>query len=115
MKIAIIGSRTFDDYDFLKKSILENCPLEDIKFVVSGGAVGADFLGEKFAEEHHINKIIIKPNWEKHGRGAGMIRNTEIIRSADVVFAFWDSVSKGTKDSILKARKSGKKLFIFHI
>lgn len=110
MKVAIVGSRTFSDYDLLKSEILKRYEASEINFIVSGGAVGADFLGAKFAEELNINKIIFKPDWKKYGKGAGMIRNTSIIKEADVVFAFWDNVSKGTADSISKAQKYGKTL-----
>lgn len=41
-----------------------------------------------------------------------MIRNSLIIDSSELVIAFWDGKSKGTQDSIGKARKSGKKLII---
>ena len=34
-----------------------------------------------------------------------MIRNTDIIKNSDFVFAFWDGKSKGTKDSIDKSKK----------
>lgn len=46
MKIAIVGSRSFKDYELLKneveKFITENS-LEEVT-IVSGGAVGADTL-----------------------------------------------------------------------
>ena len=41
-----------------------------------------------------------------------IVRNTQIIENADVVFAFWDGQSKGTKDSITKAKKLQKELHI---
>ena len=51
-KLAIIGSRGFNDYDLLK-SILN--PYKDIiTLVVSGGAKGADSLGEMWANENNI-------------------------------------------------------------
>ena len=49
MKIAIVGSRTFQDYDLMCEFI--ECKLSDMEFnsveaVVSGGARGADSLAE---------------------------------------------------------------------
>jgi hypothetical protein len=46
MKIAIIGSRTFNDYRLLEKLILEKVDLTCIEEVISGGAVIC-FLGWK--------------------------------------------------------------------
>ena len=54
-------------------------------------------------------------DWERYGRGAGMIRNKQIIADADVVIAFWDGASKGTKNSVELARKAKKKLAICYI
>lgn len=115
MKISIIGSRAFNDYDFLKMKILENINVNDITEVVSGGANGADKLGEIFAEEFNIGTNIYLPDWKKYGRGAGFIRNAEIIKNSDFVFAFWDGKSKGTLNSINTAKKLNKKIKIIKV
>lgn len=115
MKISIIGSRTFNDYDFLKQSILENIAINDIDVIVSGGAKGADKLGELFAEEFNKRTIIFLPDWEKYGKSAGFIRNADIIKNSDFVFAFWNGVSKGTLNSINTAKKLNKKIKIFNV
>ena len=52
MKVAVIGSRGFDDYERLKK-VLDTLPITTI---VSGGASGADSLSEKYADEKGIKK-----------------------------------------------------------
>ena len=115
--IAIIGSRSFNDYDRVKNVldiVISKLQDKDI-IIVSGGAKGADTLGEKYADENGYVKIIIKPNWTKYGKIAGMLRNTEIIEKADLVVAFWDGKSPGTKDSINKAKKLNKKLIVVNI
>ncbi len=104
MKVAVIGSRSFTDYD-LVISILDEF---DISAVVSGGAKGADSLGEKYAIDNFIDTLIFKPDWKRYGRGAGFVRNKEIINNCDIVVAFWDGKSKGTKNSIDLARKQNK-------
>ena len=55
MKVAVIGSRSFTDYD-LVISILDEF---DISAVVSGGAKGADSLGEKYAIDNFLSLIHI--------------------------------------------------------
>ena len=108
MKVAVIGSRGFDDYELVVKT-LSNM---NITLLVSGGAKGADSLGEKYAKEHNIETRIFLPDWTKYKRAAGVIRNTDIINESDVVVAFWDGESKGTLDSINKAKKLNKSLKI---
>ena len=101
-KLAVIGSRTFTDYDLLKKILDEYPPF----ILVSGGCKGADRLSEIYIDEKGYQKIIIKPDWKRYGRGAGIRRNAEIINLADEVVAFW-SGSKGTGHSIELAQKKG--------
>lgn len=107
MKLAIVGSRTFTDYDLLEKTILQHFKIEDIKGIISGGAIGADTLAEQFAKKHSIPITILKPDWSL-GKGAGFLRNTDIVKAVDTVIAFWDGVSKGTKNSIDTGNKLNK-------
>ena len=111
MQVAVIGSRGFDDYELVSKT-LSNI---DITLLISGGAKGSDSLGERYANENNIETLIFKPDWEKHGKAAGMIRNTDIVNNAELIIAFWDEISKGTKDSITKAKKLGKKILVVNI
>jgi hypothetical protein len=110
MKIAIIGGRSFGDYE-LVKSVLSDY-LDKVTMVVSGGAKGADSFGEKWANENNIQTLIFKPDWNKYGKKAGHLRNTDIIDNCDMCIAFWDGKSTGTKDSIKKAKKMGKEILI---
>ena len=113
MNIAIVGGRDFNDYSLLKESILAYIDThEKPKNIVSGGAKGADTLAVQFAAEMGIPLLVFKPDYQKYGRGATLVRNTQIIENAEVVFAFWDGQSKGTKDSIKKAEKLEKELYI---
>ena len=113
MNIAIVGGRDFSDYTLLKESILSYISIYGVlDNIVSGGAKGADTLATQFATEMGIPLLVFKPDYQKYGRGATLIRNTQIIENAEVVFAFWDGESKGTKDSITKAKKLQKELYI---
>jgi hypothetical protein len=113
MKVAVIGSRTFDDLDKLSLTMLE-LPFE-VTIVISGGAKGADALAEKSANENNIPIRIHKPDWTKYGKGAGVIRNRLIIDDCDYCLAFWDGASKGTKSSIDYCKSIGKGLKIIFI
>lgn len=104
IKLAIVGSRSFNDYEMLKKHV----DPANIAAIVSGGARGADTLAEQFAREHNLQMIVFKPDYATHGRAAAFIRNSAIIEASDAVIAFWDGSSAGTLDSIKKARKMGK-------
>lgn len=113
MKIAVIGSRSFDDYPKMKK-VLDSLK-DKITGIVSGGAKGADSLAEKWASENDVPIVIFFPNWDKYGKKAAMIRNKLIIDECDQVVAFWDGKSPGTRNSLSIARIQNKKYFIVPI
>jgi len=108
MKVAIVGSRSFNNYDIAKKVLSEMIQPEDI--IVSGGAKGADTLAEKFAKEFENDVIIHKPQWDRYGKEAGIIRNGKIIEDCDYVIAFWDGKSRGTGNTIQRAKNVNKQV-----
>lgn len=114
MKLGIVGSRSFTDYEYFKECMRQFEKYE-ISCIISGGAIGADSLAEKYAFENEIPAKIFKPNYNLHGRKAPMLRNTTIVENSDMVVAFWDGVSGGTQDSINKARKLKKAVIIFRV
>lgn len=114
--LSIIGSRSFDNFTYAKRKIIDIITKNKISItkIISGGANGADKIAEMFAQKYNIPIEVIKADWET-GKQAGVIRNTEIIKKSDCVIAFWDGESKGTLDSINKAKRAGKKLFVIDI
>lgn len=111
MRYAVIGSRSFQNYDILYH-VLEK---HYITKIVSGGAIGADTLAARYAHEKGIQLEVVKPDWYKYPKTAGFVRNKEIVRAVDVVLAFWDGISGGTKDSLNHAKKLKKKIIIVNI
>ena len=83
MRTIIAGSREAFENDTLAG--IDSCPWKaQISLVVSGTARGADYWGERWAEE---NKIPIKryyPDWNRHGKSAGPIRNQEMAENARI-------------------------------
>ncbi len=110
MKVAVIGSREFKDYNLMCETLKKF----DITILISGGAVGADSLGERYAKENNIETIIFKPDWNKFGKQAGFLRNTTIIENSDIVIAYWNGTSRGTADSINKAKNLNKQVIIIN-
>lgn len=112
--IAIVGSRTFTDYNFAKKkinAIFKKYSITPTK-IISGGAQGADKVAEQYAHEYKIPIQIMKADWQKFGKSAGPIRNQEIVKLVDVIIAFWDGKSRGTKNTIDTAKKLNKQVIV---
>lgn len=112
MKLAVVGSRGFNDYDLLAKEIDAIRKDKNITTIVSGGADGADALAEKYAIENGLGIIVITPEWNKYGRRAGYIRNVKIWDSSNLGIAFWDGESKGTQHSFKISREQNKECII---
>lgn len=83
--------------------------------VVSGCAPGADNYGEIWAEGHNIRVKRFPADWNKHGRAAGPIRNSEMADYAEQCVAVWDGKSRGTGDMVRKAQAKGLKLFVHEV
>ena len=114
MKLGIIGSRTFDNYIVLEEFIKNTLQVDKIELIVSGDAQGADKMGAFFAERNNIKTLIFPPDWDKHGKAAGFIRNKDIVNNSDIILAFWDGKSKGTRHSIGLAHKMKKTVIIYY-
>lgn len=113
-KIAVIGSRNFNDYKFAEAK-LDRLRHGQRIIIVSGGARGADRIGKLYAENYDFDYLEFLPDWEAHGKGAGFLRNTDIVNACDEVVAFWDGKSNGTRDSIRKAQKMRKHTHIYYV
>lgn len=105
MKVAIVGSRDYDDLaeveDFVK-----SLPKDTV--VISGGARGVDSAAEGHARDCGYTVEVFPADWSKHGNSAGAIRNQEIVNACDLLVAFWDGDSAGTRISMDMARRVGK-------
>jgi len=107
LKLAVVGNRTFDDPELMSK-VLDRYRAEHPDMtIISGAAKGADTLAANYAKAHSLNLIEFPADWAQHGRRAGPLRNSQIVAEAEMLIAFWDEASTGTRDSINKAHARG--------
>ncbi len=109
MKVVIIGSRN------LKVDNLAPYLPSNTTEIVSGGARGVDHCAREYALTHGIKFTEFLPDYPKYGHHAPLLRNQSIIEYADIVLAFWDGSSHGTKYVIETCQKRGipHSVFIF--
>ena len=105
MNIIIAGSRDFDDYRLLKKTVSDYIEENQVNNtqqirVISGGAKGADRLGECYAFDNGYSVIRFQALWGVYGKFASESGSGTLI-------AFWDGESRGTKNMIDTARRYG--------
>lgn len=112
-KVIIAGSRSFQNYSILKEyADFKLSKIRDPIEIVSGGAKGADTLGERYAKEKGYSVKIVLADWEQFGKAAGYMRNIQMAKYADALLAFWDGKSHGTMHMIQNAYIYGLKVGI---
>jgi len=113
VKLLICGDRNWSDGNAVREVIAKFQPA----FVIEGEARGADILARLSAEAMGIEVKRFPADWEKYGRAAGPIRNSQMLKEGrpDVVVGFHYKIdeSKGTRDMLTRAKKAGKATFIF--
>lgn len=110
-KIAIIGSRDFKNKTFLDEKMKEIQKEFPISQIISGGAKGADTIGVQWANKNDIETKVFYPDFKKH-KGAYHFRNRQIVKESDIIVAFWNGYSTGTKYTINYAKTLEKKVII---
>ena len=108
MIIVVSGSRGWTDKERIRQRLLHYRP----DLVVQGGAGGADELTKEICEEELIDCRTERAKWRTYGKAAGHKRNKDMldIYRPDLVLAFWDGSSPGTKGMIDTAGRLGYKL-----
>ena len=110
MKVIIAGSRYFADSKLMALGM--EASGFDVTEVVSGGADGADLLGERWVWQRRIPVRSFPAYWARHGKAAGPIRNGQMVEYADALVAFPRADSKGTADMIRQAWKAGLRVHV---
>jgi hypothetical protein len=107
MRVVVTGGRDFDD------AYMVHCALENIRSnsgiaeLIHGGARGADSLCAAWASVNGVPVQQFRADWNKHGKGAGPIRNQRMIDEGkpDVAVAF--AGGRGTADMVRRCKASG--------
>lgn len=112
-RVWVGGTRAFNNY-WLAYTYLNDI-LAETSIILSGGARGADELGEMYGRLNGHPVEVYPANWDKYGKAAGMRRNAEVVKYATSAIFFWDNISKGTAHSIELCRKRGIKPIIIDV
>lgn len=116
LRVLVCGGRDFKDWPLLVKTMnaISGCGQRPIT-VIHGGARGADALSGQWASNTRTPYEVypITPEeWERLGKGAGPIRNQQMLElgKPDLVVAF--PGGRGTADMIMRAQAAGKRVYI---
>jgi len=107
MKVLICGDRNWTNRETIRSWI---ATLQDWGYdtVIEGEARGADTIAAEEAVRAGMTVLRYPANWAGYGRGAGPIRNRQMLdQKPDLVVAFHPdlSKSKGTADTVCEAKR----------
>lgn len=105
MKILVCGGRDYGNYHRVRDVLYPF--LDRVTVIIEGGARGADACARMFASDYGIENVIFPADWDKYGKGAGHIRNQQMLDEGkpDLVVAF--PGGRGTANMIERAEKVG--------
>lgn len=117
MRVLVCGGRNFDRFDaweWLERNAYDEIAYKtgcfssvSLEAIIQGGARGADQGAADWGKSEGVKVMEFKANWKKHGKAAGPIRNSKMIKEGkpDIVIAF--EGGKGTQNMISQAEAEG--------
>ncbi len=109
MKLLIVGSRSIEDFD------LSGYVPPETELIISGGAKGIDAVAEAYADKRKISKLILRPRYDRYGKGAPLRRNEIMVEIADAVLVVWDGASRGTRYTAEYAKKKNRSVTVAEV
>lgn len=109
LRLCVCGGRDYDNRDLVYQTLdklLKNVPPWKELILVHGDARGADSLAASWAKDRGISDEPHPADWNKHSKGAGPIRNREMLKAGiDFLVAF--PGGNGTADMINICQNAG--------
>lgn len=82
--------------------------------IITGSASGVDAAATRAARAKGIPVQVMPASFEEASDASkAAARNQRLIDACDVLVAFWDGSSKGTRATVDRALDSGKEVHIF--
>jgi len=111
VRIAIVGSRHYPDLPRVADYVGS---LPASWSVVTGSAAGVDATVARAARERGLPVRVLGASFEEaRDADAGIERNQRLVDACDVLVAFWDGTSGGTRRTIDRALAAGRELHVF--
>lgn len=112
-RVGMVGSREGFSLEDIEAAI--SLLAIDFEVMVTGDARGVDTHVQRYCYKNAIgDRLSVKSaDWDGLGRSAGPVRNQEIVDGIMFLAALWDLRSRGTRDTINRALRSGVPVAIF--
>lgn len=112
MRLLVCGGRDYTDQVTAFRLLDRVHALCPVTCIIQGNARGADALGKQWAISRGIPHDDYPAQWNTHGKGAGPIRNQQMLTEGkpDKVIAF--PGGSGTADMVRRSRVAGLKVLV---
>lgn len=111
MRVAIVGSRHYSEPSRVADYVKSLPPRAS---VITGSASGVDAAATKAAREKGIPIQVIPASFDELADASkSAARNQRLVDACDVLVAFWDGSSKGTRATVERALDSGKEVHVY--
>ena len=75
-RLLVCGGRDFNCHQAMNYYLSMFKP----EVIIHGDAQGADQLGDIYADQNNIAKEVYPADWNRYGKKAGFLRNTDVGR-----------------------------------
>ena len=111
MRIAIVGSRHFPELGRVEEHV-RNLP--EGTTLVTGSASGVDAAATRAARARNLPLVRLAASFQEGSEPRlAAQRNQRLVDEADVLIAFWDGSSTGTRQTVNRALDAGKEVHVF--
>jgi predicted Rossmann fold nucleotide-binding protein DprA/Smf involved in DNA uptake len=111
VKVAIVGSRHFPALNEVEEYVRS---LPAGSSVVTGSASGVDAAATRAARARGLHVQVVAASFDELRDAARAAeRNLRLVGMSDVLVAFWDGRSEGTRRTIDRALGAGKEVHVF--
>jgi len=111
VRVGIVGSRHFSEPDRVTEYV-NGLPAR--ASIITGSASGVDAAATKAARARGLGVQVMPASFDEMADASrSAARNQRLVDACDVLVAFWDGTSKGTRTTVERALDSGKEVHVF--
>lgn len=111
MKVGIVGSRRFSDPAQVEAYVKA---LPTKASIITGSASGVDAAATRAARARNIPVQVLPASLDELAdEKKAEARNRRLVEACDVLVAFWDGTSKGTRATVERALDAGKEVHVY--
>ena len=115
LKIAVIGDKQFDDYPKMKSVLDSFIHIHKGKTISMASNDEANPLAKKYASENGIDFECLPLDKDRFGAVASIVRNKEMVASADRTIVFWRGNPGTTQQAIEDTEKAGLAAYVVEV